>query len=284
MAKPRKKKAPAKNIRARHLTRAIQYSAQRMLYVGSSNRKLSACFKNTLRLQIRYNPKDGDKDYVLAATTMLDELRFFEREWYAWLGCFYENDKERWVETLILKIPEHTLTDIATNTDGIFKEGIKECGEANLVGYAYAITPSDYYDLEAMSDGLCDMFVDNDIFDVSTHLPAAERVVGEYGLAEAVFGNHTLIRYVSQLVAVENKMKLMEDTTGKVQRRDLVENEKERRIKHAALQTSNSESGEVRALPPAVHSGSDEHTGDRAGDSEVVHNSLQSRFDTGVEL
>lgn len=229
MAQRRKKKAPAKNIRGRHLTRAIQYAAQRMLYVGSSNSKLSALYKSVLRMQIKYNPKNGDRDYILAATTTLDELRFFERDWFSWVGCFYDNGKERWTESLILKIENHTLVDIARNTDSIFKQAIEECGTEHFVGYAFAIAPSDYYDLEAMSDGLSDLWVDNNIFDKSTHLSESERAVGEYGLAEAVFGNNTLIRYIAQLVAVENKMNLMESINGKPQRRELLVEEQERR-------------------------------------------------------
>lgn len=284
MAQRRKKKAPAKNIRGRHLTRALQFAGQRMLYIGSSNRKLSACFKNTLRLQIKYNPKNGDRDYVLAATTMLDELRFFERDWHSWIGCYYDNGKERWVETLVLKIENHTLVDISRNTDDIFKQAIEECGTEHFVGYAFALTPADYYDLEKMSDGLSDMFVDNDIFDVNTHLPEAQRAVGEYALAEAVFGNNTLIRYVSQLVAVEKKMDLMEETKKIPQRRDLIEEERLRRIEHAKLNECSSDAEDGGDSDGALHGGSDVSSGDREGSEKVVHHSLKQQLDSGLEL
>lgn len=252
MAQRRKKKAPAKNIRARHLTRAIQIAGQRMLFIGSSNRKLSALFKNTLRLQIKYNAKNNDNDYVLAATTMLDELRFFERDWFAWVGCFYDDGENRWSESLIMRIEAHTLVDISRNTDNIFKQAIEECGQEHFVGYAYALTPADYYDLDAMSDGLCDMFIENDIFDTTTHLPAEVRSIGEYGLAEAVFGNNTLIRYVSQLVAVENKMDLMEKTKGTPQRRDLIADEQTRREEAQRRETRLEE--ERLATPVTIDS------------------------------
>lgn len=284
MAQRRKKKAPAKNIRGRHLTRSIQYAAQRMLYIGSSNRKLSALYKNTLRSQIKYDRKNGDKDYVLAATTMLDELRFFERDWPAWIACYYDDGKSRWVETLILKIENHTLVDIARNTDAIFKEAIEECGTEYLVGYAFALSPADYYDLEAMSDGLADMFVDNDIFNVDTHLPEALRSVGEYGLAEAVFGDNTLIRYIAQLVAVEKKMDLMEETKKVPQRRDLIEEERLRRIENAKLIEHDSNTGTGRDSEESLHSGSDVSSSNREGDKEVVHHSLKQRLDSGLEL
>lgn len=284
MAQRRKKKAPAKNIRGRHITRAIQFAAQRMLYVGSSNRKLSACFKNTLRLQIKYDPKNGDKDYILAATTMLDELRFFERDWPAWVACYYDDGESRWVETMILKIENHTLVDISRNTDAIFKGAIETCGTEHLIGYAYALSPADYYDLGAMSDGLADMFVDNDIFNVDTHLPEALRAVGEYGLAEAVFGNNTLIRYIAQLVAVEKKMDLMEETKNIPQRRDLIEEERLRRIENAKLIEHDSNTGTGGNSEESIHSGSDVSPGNREGDKEVVHHSLKQQLDSGLEL
>lgn len=179
---PRKKKPARSNHAARHIVLAIKAAYNKLFFMGSSNCPITAFRTNTLRAHLK------PADVQLAIPTLLDELRFFPRDWHIWVGAFCENGEERWVETSVSKMPQFVVSDFADNAESIVRGVMEEESLEHMVAYAYMVAPNDYYDMAEMSDEICDKWVEANIYDKSTHLSADLLKLRENDLAAAFMG------------------------------------------------------------------------------------------------
>lgn len=179
---PRKKKPANSKHAARHIVLAIKAAYNKLFFMGSSNCPIQAFKTNTLRMHLKPN------DVRLAIPTLLDELRFFPRDWHLWVGVFCEKDGEQWVETSVCKMPQFVIKDFSDNAEHIVRGVMAEEAVEHMVGYAYLVAPNDYYNLEVMSDALCDEWVEAKIFDKSTHLDKDLLKMNEHDIAAAFMG------------------------------------------------------------------------------------------------
>lgn len=178
----KKKPTNGKNRAAHHMVLAIKAAYNKLFFMGSSNCPITAFRANTLRAHLK------PADVELAIPTLLDELRFFPRDWSLWVGVFCEKDGEQYVETSVSKMPQFVISDFSDNAEQIVRGVMDEEHLEYMVGYAYMVAPNDYYDMATMSDELCDKWVEAKIFDKSTHLAADLLKLRENDIAAAFMG------------------------------------------------------------------------------------------------
>lgn len=184
---PRKKKPTNARHGARHIVLAIKAAYNKLFFMGSSNCPITAFRTNTLRAHLK------PQDVQLAIPTLLDELRYFPRDWHIWVGAFCEKGDERWVETAVSKMEQFVVSDFTDNAESIVNGILEGFDLTDMVGYAYMVAPNDYYDMAEMSDELCDKWVDANIYDSATHLSRDLLKLRENDFAAAFMGLPTYV-------------------------------------------------------------------------------------------
>lgn len=227
---PRKKKPAKPNHGARHIVLAIKAAYNKLFFLGSSNLPITAMRTNTLRSHLK------PADVEIAIPTLLDELRFFPRDWHIWVGAFCENGEERWVETSISKMPQFVVSDFSDNAEAIVRGVMETENLEHMVGYAYMVAPNDYYNMEVMNDELCDKWVDANIYDKSTHLSADLLKLRENDLAAAFMG---LPGYVMQ-----SREKIVQKTLENLEKKGI-------KVDKAYVDSQFNQDEIVNALVPA---------------------------------
>lgn len=204
---PRKKKPANARHGARHIVLAIKAAYNKLFFMGSSNCPITAFRTNTLRAHLK------PQDVQLAIPTLLDELRYFPRDWHIWVGAFCENGEERWVETAVSKMEQFVVSDFTDNAESIVNGILEGFDLTHMIGYGYMVAPNDYYDMAEMSDELCDKWVEANIYDKSTHLARDLLKLRENDFAAAFMG---LSDYV-----IQTRERIVEKTVANLEAKGL---------------------------------------------------------------